>query len=364
MNSMLKGPDFKLGLFAANCSSGSAVTKAPDRWSGSWADNVAAAKIADEVGLDFLLPVARWIGYGGESNYHNDVLDPTTWMAGLLSVTKNINIFSTVHTAFTHPLVAAKQFATADQIGNGRAGINIVAGWNKTEFDAFGIELPLGHDDRYERAQEWWDVINKVWSTAGRFDHAGKFFKLKGVEGMPKPVHGRIPVINAGSSEQGRDYAAKNADFIFTVVDNPTDGAEVVKSISDNAKNKYQRKSGVLTLGHVVCRPTNSQVDEFIDYYANKNADWVAVDNMMALMGQYAKSFTPEMLATYRTRFAAGDGSCPLTGTPDEVADRIYQFAKAGFSGMTIAFFDYTKELPYFAQEVLPRLVSKGIRIR
>ena len=176
---------------------------------------------------------------------------------------------------------------------------------------------------------------------------------LKGVEGLPKPVHGRIPVINAGSSEQGRDYAAKNADFIFTVVDNPTDGAEVVKLISENAKNKYQRKSGVLTLGHVVCRPTNSQVDEFIDYYANKNADWVAVDNMMALMGQYAKSFTPEMLATYRTRFAAGDGSCPLTGTPDEVADRIYQFAKAGFSGMTIAFFDYTKELPYFAFPVL-----------
>jgi len=87
---MLKGPDFKLGLFAANCSSGSAVTNAPDRWSGSWADNVAAAKIADEVGLDFLLPVARWIGYGGASNYHNDVLDPTTWMAGLLAVTKKI----------------------------------------------------------------------------------------------------------------------------------------------------------------------------------------------------------------------------------------------------------------------------------
>ena len=119
MNSMLEGPDFKLGLFAANCSSGSAVTNAPDRWSGSWADNIAAAKIADEVGLDFLLPVARWIGYGGASNYHNDVLDPTTWMAGLLAVTKKINIFSTVHTAFTHPIVAAKQFATADQIGNG-----------------------------------------------------------------------------------------------------------------------------------------------------------------------------------------------------------------------------------------------------
>jgi FMNH2-dependent dimethyl sulfone monooxygenase len=123
--------DFKLGLFSSNCSSGLAVTKVPDRWSGSWEDNLRLAKIADEVGIDFMLPIARWIGYGGETNFHEGVLDPIAWAAGLLAHTKRIFVFSTVHTAFNHPIVVAKQLATIDQIGQGRAGINIVAGWNK-----------------------------------------------------------------------------------------------------------------------------------------------------------------------------------------------------------------------------------------
>ena len=64
-NSLLDGKDFKLGLFSPNCSGGLAVTAAPDRWSASWEDNLRMAKIADEVGLDFLLPIARYVGYGG-----------------------------------------------------------------------------------------------------------------------------------------------------------------------------------------------------------------------------------------------------------------------------------------------------------
>ncbi len=83
----------------------------------------------------------------------------------------------------------------------------------------------------------------------------------------------------------------------------------------------------------------------------------------MKLQGLHAMSFTKEMLEMFRGRFAAGHGSCPLIGTPDEVADEIERFAKAGFGGMTIAFLDYAKELPYFAEEVLPRLVKKGVRV-
>ena len=75
---ILDGKSFKLGLFSANCSSGMAVTTVPDRWSGSWEDNLRLARLADEVGIDFLLPIARWIGYGGETNFHEGVLDPET----------------------------------------------------------------------------------------------------------------------------------------------------------------------------------------------------------------------------------------------------------------------------------------------
>jgi alkanesulfonate monooxygenase SsuD/methylene tetrahydromethanopterin reductase-like flavin-dependent oxidoreductase (luciferase family) len=359
----LANKDFKIGLFSPNCSSGLAVTKAPDRWSGLWEDNLKLAKIADEGGIDFLLPIARWIGYGGDTNFHESVLDPVTWAAGLLTNTSRITVFATIHTAFNHPIVAAKQLATVDQIGNGRAGINIVAGWNKPEYDTFGMDLPQNHDDRYALAQEWWEVIKKIWTTEGKFDHDGKFFQLKHVEGMPKPVDGILPVLNAGSSPQGRGFAARNADYAFTVVGGPEDGAEIVKTVTTQAKTEYNRSMGVFTLGHVVCKPTRKEAEEFLHYYADEFADWNAVDNLMELQGLHSMSFTKEMLEMFRGRFAAGHGSVPLIGSPDDVADAIESYARAGFGGMTIAFLDYAKELPYFVEEVLPRLVKKGVRL-
>lgn len=360
---IMTAPDFKLGTFSSNCSSGLAVTNVPERWSGSWEDNLRLAKIADEVGIDFMLPIARWIGYGGETNFHEGVLDPTVWAGALLAHTTHLSVFATIHTAFNHPIVVAKQMATVDQVGQGRAGINIVAGWNKPEYDTFGIDLPQDHNDRYALAQEWWDVIRKIWTTPGTFDHDGQFFHLKHVEGMPKPYDGVLPVLNAGSSVQGREFAARNADFAFTIVGGPEDGRAIVDRILDQARTQYGRTTGVFTLGHVVCRPTHHEAEDYLHYYADENADWAAVDNLMALQGLHAQSFTPEMLNTFRARFAAGHGSCPLIGTPDEVADQIQRFHEAGFAGMTLAFVDYAGELEYFAQEVLPRLEARGVRL-
>lgn len=360
---ILDGKDFKLGLFSSNCSSGLAVTKIPERWSGSWDDNLRLGKLADRVGVDFMLPIARWIGYGGDTNFHEGVLDPVAWAAGLLSHTERLTVFSTIHTAFNHPLVVAKQMATVDQISSGRAGINIVAGWNKPEYDAMGVDLPHDHDDRYALADEWWDVIKRVWTEDERFAYDGRFWKLQNVEGNPKPYDGILPVLNAGSSTQGRDFAARNANFVFTIVGGPEDGAEVVETVTRRAREDYGREAGVFTLGHVVCRPTREEAEEYYNYYAVENADWAAVENLMRLQGMHAQSFTPEMLETFQIRFAAGHGSCPIVGSPDDVADEIARFHKAGFGGMTLSFVDYVSELEYFAQEVIPRLEDKGIRV-
>jgi len=359
---LLDASDFRLGLFSPNCSGGLAVTTVPERWKATWEQNLALGRLSDEVGIDFLLPIARWIGYGGQTNFHERVLDPVVWATALLAHTERISVFATMHTAFNHPVVVAKQMATADQVGPGRAGLNIVAGWNQPEYETFGIELPTDHDDRYAMAQEWWDVILHIWSATERFDHRGRFFDLRHVEGFPKPTFGLIPILNAGSSTQGREFASRNANFAFTVVAGPEDGAQVVKTITDAARRDHRREVGVLTLGHVVCRPTQREAEEYLHYYADEHADWEAVDNLMRLQGLHAQSFSKEMLATFRSRFAAGHGSCPLIGTPDVVAEEIARFADAGFSGMTVAFVDYLAELPYFAQEVLPRLEARGVR--
>ena len=156
---MYNGNVLKIGLFGANCSSGRSTTKVPERWSASWPDCLTLAKLADDAGLDFMLPIARWKGYGGDTDFHGCSLETITWAVGLLSATKRMTVFGTVHAPLSHPLIAAKEFVTADHIGEGRVGVNIVVGWNEGEFDMFGVKQ-REHDARYDYAQEW-----IVWSS-------------------------------------------------------------------------------------------------------------------------------------------------------------------------------------------------------
>jgi FMNH2-dependent dimethyl sulfone monooxygenase len=360
---ILNGEDFKLGLFSANCSGGLAVTKVPERWSASWEDNLAMARAAEEAGIDFLLPIARYVGYKGDTNFHGAVLDPIVWAAAIIASTKRINVFSTIHTAFNHPMVIAKQIATIDQLGGGgRAGLNVVAGWNLPEYEALGAPMPEAHDDRYGFASEWLDVIEQAWGAEAKFQFEGKFYNLKDAESEPKPQGGRVPILNAGSSDQGRQFAAEHSDFAFTIIPDAETGKGIAASMKDLAREKYNRKVGVLTLGHVVCRDTTSEAEDYLAYYADENADWGAVDYLMELQGMHAMSFTPEMLATMRSRFASGHGSLPIVGTPEEVAEQIRAVSDAGFDGMTLAFVDYTKEVTEFGQKVMPILERMGVR--
>src|SRR6202161_1710876 len=182
----------KLGLFGSNCSSGRAVTKVPERWSGSWPDNLRLARMVDEAGIDFLLPIGRWKGYGGDTDYQGATLETITWAAGLLASTKRITVFGTVHAPLFNPVIAAKEMVTADYIGEGRFGLNIVVGWNEGEFEMFGVEQ-RGQDDRYGFAQEWIDVIKRAWAEPDEFDFNGQFFKLEGVHCLPGPFGGTRP---------------------------------------------------------------------------------------------------------------------------------------------------------------------------
>ncbi|MFA1546584.1 LLM class flavin-dependent oxidoreductase [Actinomadura chokoriensis] len=110
---------FQLGLFSPNTESGLAITTAPERWHATWDDNLRLARLADETGIDFLLPVARWTDWGPGTDFHRSALDPLVWATGMLAHTSRLRVFSTVHTAFHHPVVAAKQLATADHVSKG-----------------------------------------------------------------------------------------------------------------------------------------------------------------------------------------------------------------------------------------------------
>src|SRR5919198_6250964 len=83
----------KIGIFGANCSSGRSATKVPERWSASWPDCLRLARLADDAGIDFMLPIGRWKGYGGDTGDPKATLEPITWATGLLASTKRITCF-------------------------------------------------------------------------------------------------------------------------------------------------------------------------------------------------------------------------------------------------------------------------------
>src|SRR5437763_16395112 len=139
-NAILRsGNRLKLGLFGANVSSGRSYITAPERWQATWENQVALARMAEDAGLECMVPIARWKGYGGESNPNGSSWESITWACGLLAATKRINVCATVHVPLNAPLVAAKQKVTADHIGQGRFGINVVGRWNEEGFGKFGV---------------------------------------------------------------------------------------------------------------------------------------------------------------------------------------------------------------------------------
>lgn len=357
----LKGPNrFKLGVFSANADGGLAITDVPERWRASWNDNLTAAGIADRAGLEFLLPIARWRGFGGKNRVREHSFETFTWAAGLASATKNIGLFMTVHVPLVHPVYAAKALASVDHISGGRAGLNIVCGWNPQEFAMFGVTL---NSDAYGQATEWLDVINRCYGTAQPFDFEGKYYQLKDVVSRPASIQLPRPVtMNAAFGAPGRDFAAQNCDFLFSTFSEMDDARKHVTDITERSA-KVGREVGIYTVCHVVCRETQAEAEDYYDKYAVTEADHSAVDYHMASKKEFANSHDPEAFNRYRKRFAGGAGSYPLVGTPQRIVEEMSRIAEAGYAGSALSFVNYTYELPYFCDRVLPLMKQAGLRV-
>ncbi len=249
-----------------------------------------------------------------------------------------------------------------DEIGQGRAGLNVVCGWNKPEYEALGVDLPDDHESRYGHGQEWFDIVRKLWTTDEPFDWNGRYFRLQGAYGKPRPRRGMPPIFNAAGSRQGREFATRNANFLFTPAIDLVRSAQEIVGIRAQAA-AIGRRVDALTFSHVVCRPNRREAEEYLHWYSQENADEEAVDNLMRLMFAHAESFPHDLLKLIRDRMAAGHGGYPLTGTPDDIADGIQRLHECGFAGSTLSFVDYVKEFPYFRDEVIPRLEARGLRL-
>src|SRR6202044_815188 len=191
-------------------------------------------------------------------------LETITWATGLLAATKRITVFGTVHAPIFNPVVAAKEMVTADHIGEGRFGLNIVVGWNEGEFEMFGVQQ-RAHDDRYDYAQEWIDVIKLIWSDREDFDFHGKYLDMKGIRGKPKPYGGTRPgIMNAGASATGQAFAVKNCDAFFLQASRTSleDTQQKVRA-AQAAAREQDRDIGCYTVGVITCKPTRKEAEEY-----------------------------------------------------------------------------------------------------
>ncbi|HEU0167625.1 MAG TPA: LLM class flavin-dependent oxidoreductase, partial [Chloroflexota bacterium] len=129
MNSLYGPNKLKLGIFCSNVSGGGTATTADGALEMTWPNTLEIAVAADQAGMEALVPVARWKGFGGPTNFNGAAFETYTWAAGLAAATSQITLFSTSHVLTTHPIVAAKMSATIDHISNGRFALNVVCGW-------------------------------------------------------------------------------------------------------------------------------------------------------------------------------------------------------------------------------------------
>ncbi len=359
---LLSDHTLKLAVFGTNVSHGCSMTEAEGTIAVEWAESVRLAKAAERLGIEAMVPVARWRGFGGNTNFNHRSFETYTWAAGLAAATEKIMIFSTSHVPTIHPVLAAKQAVTIDHISGGRFGLNIVAGWNETEIAMFGSPQK-DHDDRYHMAEEWISIIKRLWTEEAAFDFQGRHFHVPHAYAEPKPLQDPHPfVMSAGVSPAGRRFAAQHADLNFVLMPTLEEGRSVITATKQLARQEFNRDLLVFGMGYVVCRETEREAKDYFNYYVHEKGDWPGVRNLLKVLLPNSESATPEQLETMAVNFIAGYAALPLVGTPEQIVDGMIRMSEAGMDGITLSWVNYDEGLAQFGDQILPLMVQAGLR--
>jgi FMN-dependent oxidoreductase (nitrilotriacetate monooxygenase family) len=195
-------------------------------------------------------------------------LEPITVLAALAVTTRRVGLIATASTTYTEPFNLARQFASIDHISQGRAAWNIVTSWLATAAENYGGAGPVSHADRYARGEEFMTVVKALWDSwaadavvddraAGLYArrdrirsirHRGEFYTVAGPLNLPRCPQGRPVLVQAGSSDTGRRFAARHADAVFTAHMAKTTAQEFYAGLKALAAAEGRRPEQVLIL--------------------------------------------------------------------------------------------------------------------
>ena len=307
---------------------------------------------ADAAGLDFVMSMGKWRGFGGETNHWGVSMESLTMMAAIAQATNRIKIWATAHALLHNPAVVAKMITTIDHVSGGRAGLNIVAGAYRDEFDQMGAwREDLEHDQRYDLAEEWTDIVRRLW-TEPAVDFAGRYFTLKDCVSEPKPLSRPRPdLICAGMSARGLSFAVNWADICFI-------GGRTLRERRETSlrARTLAASRGGTTRTYMMCTVIHADTDAAAQALAALYRDGQDMDAIIAMLSSWGAP--PERLLS----LAEAQGpfmTKTVIGSPTSCAVQIEAFmVECDLDGLMLVFPDYAAGIAMFAADILPRLRS------
>lgn len=335
--------------------------------------------------------------------------EPLTLTAALAAVTSRIGLVATVNTNFDHPYSLARRFAALDQISGGRIGWNIVSSLADGAAKSFGVDQPLTHAERYERASEFVDVTRALWDSweDDAFDHAdqdsglyldpndvhpvhhdGKYFHLSTILDAARPIQGHPVFAQAGNSEVGRDFAAKYAEMIYAAAQFIEEAQRFYADVKGRMA-KYGRDPDTLKVMPGLSFAIGSSRQEAQDKFSALE-EAVDFSGELNLMGQDVSGFPldgplPDLpepengkgrwkqltelarrenltIRQLFLRFNAVRGHRVVIGTPVDIADQIQDwFERDAADGFNLIPPLLPSSLSEFVDLVVPELQRRGL---
>jgi len=348
---------------------------------------------------------------------HNSqaVFEPITLLTAMATATEHVGLIATASTGYSDPYTLARAFASLDHISGGRAGWNIVTSAGSDEAANFGLDDTPEHAGRYARAEEFVEVVTALWDSweddalvldpaTGVFadpdkvhtvDHAGERFRVRGPLNTPRPPQGRPLLVQAGSSESGRSFAARHAEAIFTAQRSIDEGRAFYRDVKARAvrfgRNPYEIKilPGIVPYIAETEDAARQLEQEFTDlispaYSLRQLSEMVGVDltahsldaplpplpPLEQIQGnksryQLVKELAANEALTVReliAKLGGGRGHRTFVGTPEQVADNIEEWFAAGAAdGFNVMPPYLPGGLDDFVDQVVPILQRRGL---
>lgn len=339
--------------------------------------------------------------------------EPISILSALAAVTSNIGLVATITVSYTQPYTVARQLASLDHISGGRAGWNVVTSFLEGTASNYSREKHYAHDERYRLAQEFLDVTKGLWDSweddafirdkeSGVFydrsklhllNHEGEFFSVKGPLNIARSKQGQPVIFQAGMSEDGRNYAAKNAEAIFCGTENiesaktyyqdikrravrygrsPEDISvmpgisAIIGKTEEEAERKYQQRLGLITIENALIslgRPFNYY--DFSKYNLDDpfpELGDLGSDSMQSATDKIKRKAKERNMTLRQVALEAAIPRTPFIGTAEQVADRVQQWFEEGAAdGFIIGPDAMPTSLEDFSTYVVPILQERGL---